>query len=193
MANAIFLFIFIIGLIYGLINGRVDLILDIILKSPKGAFLIFLDIYTSLIFWGGMLEICKRSGMLNILGKFLSFIIRPLFSSLDKNNIALHYISLNLVCNIFSMGSAATPFGMKAMEELKKINNDSDIASNEMITFLLINVGGFCILPTTIITILSQYNSSNPSYITPYIMIISFICTCFSIFLNKIILKYEKY
>lgn len=193
MANVIFLFIFVIGLIYGLATGRADIILDTLLKSPKNAFLIFIDIYTSLIFWGGILEICKRSGLLNIIGKYISFIIKPMFNKLDKNSLALQYISLNLVCNVFSMGSAATPFGMKAMEELKKLNNNSDIASNEMITFLLINVGGFCIIPTTIITILSQFESSDPSYITPYIMVISFICTCFSIIINRIIIHYEKY
>lgn len=193
MANVIFLFIFVIGLIYGLATGRADIILDTLLKSPKNAFLIFIDIYTSLIFWGGILEICKRSGLLNIIGKYISFIIKPMFNKLDKNSLALQYISLNLVCNVFSMGSAATPFGMKAMEELKKLNNNSDIASNEMITFLLINVGGFCIIPTTVITILSQFESSNPSYITPYIMVISFICTCFSIIINRIIIHYEKY
>jgi spore maturation protein A len=193
VANVIFLFIFVIGLIYGLATGRADIILDTLLKSPKNAFLIFIDIYTSLIFWGGILEICKRSGLLNIIGKYISFIIKPMFNKLDKNSLALQYISLNLVCNVFSMGSAATPFGMKAMEELKKLNNNSDIASNEMITFLLINVGGFCIIPTTIITILSQFESSNPSYITPYIMVISFICTCFSIIINRIIIHYEKY
>jgi spore maturation protein A len=193
VANVIFLFIFVIGLIYGLATGRADIILDTLLKSPKNAFLIFIDIYTSLIFWGGILEICKRSGLLNIIGKYISFIIKPMFNKLDKNSLALQYISLNLVCNVFSMGSAATPFGMKAMEELKKLNNNSDIASNEMITFLLINVGGFCIIPTTIITILSQFESSDPSYITPYIMVISFICTCFSIIINRIIIHYEKY
>jgi spore maturation protein A len=193
VANVIFLFIFVIGLIYGLATGRADIILDTLLKSPKNAFLIFIDIYTSLIFWGGILEICKRSGLLNIIGKYISFIIKPMFNKLDKNSLALQYISLNLVCNVFSMGSAATPFGMKAMEELKKLNNNSDIASNEMITFLLINVGGFCIIPTTVITILSQFESSNPSYITPYIMFVSFICTCFSIMINRIIIHYEKY
>jgi spore maturation protein A len=79
------------------------------------------------------------------------------------------------------------------MDELKKLNNNSDVASNEMITFLLINVGGFCIIPTTIMTILSQYGSENSSIIVPYIMIISLICTMFSILINKIIIKYAKY
>jgi spore maturation protein A len=193
MANAIFIFIFVVGLVYGLATGRGDVILETLLKSPKNAFLIFIDIYTSLIFWGGILEICKRSGLLKIIGNITSFIIKPLFNNLEKDSLALQYISLNLVSNTLSMGSAATPFGMKAMDELKKLNNNSDIASNEMITFLLINVGGFCIIPTTIITILSKFNSSNPSYIIPFIILVSLICTMFSIILNRIIIYYEKH
>lgn len=193
MANVVFLFIFIIGLVYGIITDRGDLVLETLLKSPKNGFLIFIDIYTSLIFWGGILEICKRSGILKKISHFVSIIINPLFKTLDKDSLALQYISLNLVCNTFSMGSAATPFGMKAMDELKKLNNNSNIASNEMITFLLINVGGFCIIPTTIMTILSQYGSNNFSIIVPYIMAISFICTMFSILINKMVIRYEKH
>lgn len=192
MANIIFIFIFLIGLVYGLISGRGDLVLDSLLKSPKNAFLIFIEIYTSLVFWGGILEICKRSGLLKWIGYFVSIILRPLFNTLDKDGLALQYISLNLVCNTLSMGSAATPFGMKAMDELKRLNNNSDVASNEMITFLLINVGGFCIIPTTIMTILSQYGSKNSGVIVPYIMIISLVCTMFSITINKLIIRYAK-
>ena len=192
MANVIFLFIFIIGLVYGLFSGRADILLDTLLTAPKNAFLIFIDIYTSLIFWGGILEMCKRSGMLRIIGNATSCLLRPLFKGLDKDSLALQYISLNLVSNALSMGSAATPFGLKAMDELKKLSNN-DEASNEMITFLLINVGGFCVLPTTIMTILSQYGSKNSSIIIPFIVVISIVCTTFSTVLNNIIIKYEKH
>ena len=192
MTNIIFVFIFIIGIVYGLATGRGEAVLETILKSPKNSFFIFIEIYTSLIFWGGLLEVCNRSGLLSLIGKVFSIIIKPLFKNLNYNDKALQYISLNIVCNMFSLGSAATPFGLKAMDELKLQNKNSDMISNEMITFLLINVGGFTMIPTAIITILMEYKSREISMIVLYIMVISLICTSFSILLNGLLTKYEK-
>lgn len=192
MGNIIFSIIFIIGIIYGVATGRGEIVLNTLLQSPKNALFIFIDIYVSFLFWGGMIEISDRSGLLKILGNILSILIKPLFKNLDKNSKALEYISLNLACNSLSMGTAATPFGLKAMDELNKLNNKSSTASNEMITFLLLNVGGFSVIPISIITILSQNGSKNGNLVIPFIMIVSFISTLFSTVLNKVIIKYAK-
>lgn len=181
MINKIFLFIFLVGIVYGGIKGRADLIVDTILSTPKEAFLLFVDMYSLLIFWSGILQICNDSGLLNILSKYFIYIIRPLFKKIDKNDVALKYISMNLMANMLSMGSAATPFGLKAMKRLDELNNHSSIASDEMITFLLINTAGFCLIPTTLIAIRGQYLSNNPVLIIPFILIISGICTIISI------------
>lgn len=184
MINKIFLTIFLIGLIYGAITGRADLIVNVILSTPKEAFLLFVDMYVLLIFWSGILQICNDSGLLQILSKYIIFIIRPLFKKIDKNDVALQYISMNLMANALSMGSAATPFGLKAMKRLDELNNHSDVASDEMITFLLINTAGFCLIPTTLVAIRTQYLSSNPVLIIPFILIISGLCTMLSISLD---------
>lgn len=189
LINKIFISIFIIGLTYSLITNRADIVVDVLLKAPKDAFLLFIEIYVLLIFWGGILQICIDSGLLVVLSRYITYLIHPLFKNIDKNDVALQYISMNYLANFLSLGSAATPFGLKAMDRLNELNNHSKIASNEMITFLLINASGLCVLPTTLIAIRSQYNSNNPVGIIPYIFIISTILTIISIILDKVVRK----
>lgn len=193
MINIIFIVIFLIGIIYGCISGRIDVIVEVILGTPKNALLLFGDIYPLLIFWGGMLEICKNSGLLRVVTNYVSFIIHPLFKKLDPKSEAMQYISLNLVANMLSMGSAATPFGLRAMQELNELNNHSKVASNEMITFLLINTSGLCLIPTILISLRKQYGSSNPVSIIPYILIVSTITTVVSIVLDRLVQRFGKH
>ena len=119
-----------------------------------------------------------------ILYKIVSKILHPLYKNLDPNSDAMKYISMNMVANMLSMGSAATPFGLKAMDELVKLNNNSDRASNEMITFLVINSSGLCIIPTTLLSIRNQYGSENTTIIIPWIILVSFICTACALLLD---------
>ncbi len=185
MINKIFIFIFLVGLIYAGCTNRADIVVTQLLSAPKEAFFLFLDIYVLLIFWGGILQICKDSGLLKVLSRYIICIIHPLFKNLDKEEEALQYISMNFMANMLSMGSAATPFGLLAMKKLDELNNHSEVASDEMITFLLINTSGLCLIPTMLIAIRSQYHSTNPVAIIPYIAVVSTISTILSIVLDK--------
>ncbi len=184
MINKIFLFIFLLGLVYAGCTNRSNIVIEELLVAPKEAFLLFIDIYVLLIFWGGILEICKDSGLLKVLSTYIIFIIKPLFKNLKKEDEALQYISMNFMANMLSMGSAATPFGLLAMKRLHELNNYSDTASDEMITFLLVNTSGLCLIPTMLIAIRSQYHSANPVAIIPFIFIVSSISTVLSIILD---------
>ena len=192
MINIIFVLIFFVGIIYACITGRVAEVVEIMLATPKNALLLFLDIYAQLIFWGGMLEICKNSGLLQLLTNYISYVLHPLFKKLDRKGEAMQYISLNLVANLMSMGSAATPFGLKAMKTLDDLNGNSKVASDEMITFLLINTSGLCLIPTVLISLRKEYGSQNPVSIIPYVLIISTITTIFSITLDWLVRKFGK-
>lgn len=193
MINIIFIFIFFIGMIYSLISGRVENVVNVLLTTPRDSLFIFVDIYALLIFWGGMLEICRQSGLLRMITGYVSYIIHPLFRKLDRKGDAMQYISMNFVANMLSMGSAATPFGLKAMKELDDLNGHSPVASDEMITFLLINTSGLCIIPTMLISLRTQAGSSNPVSIIPYIIIISSITTIFSIILDIGVRRHAKH
>lgn len=192
MINKIFVFIFLIGLLYAGITNRADVVITELLTAPKKAFFLFVEIYVLLIFWGGILEICKDSGLLKLISSWIIFIIHPLFKKIDKDDVALQYISMNLLANFLSMGSAATPFGLEAMKRLDEINNHSDVASNEMITFLLVNTSGLCLIPTTLIAIRNEYQSTNPVIIVPYILVISIIIMTLAIIMDKVVRKHAK-
>lgn len=184
MINKIFLFIFLVGLLYAGCTNRSGAVVQELLVAPKEAFLLFIDIYVLLIFWGGILEICKDSGLLKVLSSYIIFFIKPFFKKLNKDDEALQYISMNFMANMLSMGSAATPFGLLAMKRLHELNNYSDTASDEMITFLLINTSGLCLIPTMLIAIRTEYGSANPVAIIPYIFIVSTIATVLSVILD---------
>ena len=193
MINIIFVLIFVIGLIYSIFSGRTSDVINVMLTSPKDAFFIFIDIYALLVFWGGVLEVCKESGLLKKITYFVTKAIHPLFKKIDINDEAMQFISMNFVANMLSMGSAATPFGLKAMKRLDEINNHMDVASYEMVTFLLINTSGLCLIPTTLISLRSQAGSGNPVIIIPYIIIISILTTIFAIVLDMVVRKNAKY
>ncbi len=192
MINAIFVVIFLIGILYACLTGRVGIVVEVMLETPKSALLLFADIYALLIFWGGMLEICKNSGLLQLITNYVSMMLHPLFKKLDRKSEAMQYISLNLVANLMSMGSAATPFGLKAMKELDDLNGHSKVASDEMITFLLINTSGLCLIPTVLISLRKEYGSTNPVSIIPYVLIISTITTIFSVVMDRLVRKIGK-
>lgn len=192
MVNIIFLVIFILGLIYGLISGRQEAVVKAMLEGPKRAFYIFLEIYALLVFWGGILEICKDSGLLKKISKGISIIIHPLFKKLKKDDEALSYISLNFVANMVSMGSVATPFGLLAMKRLQELNDNKDVASDEMITFVLINTSGLCIIPTTLIALRMEAGSTNPAIVIPYVLFVSAICTISAILIDIEARKHVK-
>lgn len=192
MANIIFVLLFVVGIVYSMISKREDIALNVILSAPKDAFLLFIDIYVLLIFWGGILEIMKRSGLMKIMSKAIIFFIHPLFKKINKHDEALEYIAMNYLANMLSMGACATPFGLKAMDRLKELNDNLDVASNEMITFLLVNTSGLCLIPTTLLAIRNQYGSINSARIVPFVLLVSTISTILAIILGKVCERFGR-
>ena len=146
--------IFIVGgILYGIFSGNIKVINDILINSGKTSISIIMEMIPVLVIWMGLMEIAEKSGLLTKISHKLSKVLRCLFPSIPEDNKALGYIASNVAVNMAGLGSAATPFGLKAMEELQKINKKKDTASDAMITFLVLNTGGVTIIPTTIIII----------------------------------------
>ena len=192
MINYIFGFIFIIGLVYAIITNRIDVTINALLQTPKEALLLFFDIYVALVFWGGIIEICKQSVLLKILTNYISVLLHPLFKKMDKNSEALQYMGVNIVSNLLSISSLGSSFGFKAMKELDRINNYDPVASDEMITFLLINSSGICIIPTIVMSVRNQFQSSNSAIIMPYVIFISFTVLVTQLLIDWMIRKNGK-
>ena len=136
--------------------------------------------------WLGTMKIADASGLLDIISNKLSKVVKILFPEIPEGDKAIGYISSNVVMNMLGLGNAATPFGLKAMSELKRLNNDSDVASRSMITFLVINTASVTIVPTTVISLRLANGSINPTEIVPVTIITTFLSTFLAILLDRL-------
>ena len=152
MVNKIWIWLIIVGIVFSIISGNVGKINVEILSSGKNALDMSLKILPIMSLWLGIMSVAQKSGLLNKLTNLLKPLLRLIFPLIPSNHESLNYISSNVIANIFGLGSAATPFGIKAMESLQKINKDKTKASNSMITFIILNTSGLTIVPTTIIS-----------------------------------------
>ena len=185
MINKLWTFLVIVGSICMILSGNSELLNKQILESGGVAFRLLVQLFPLISLWLGIMKIAKDSGLLKKVSKFLEPILVFIFPDIPIDHIVFEYISSNIIANVFGLGNAATPFGLKAMEELKKISN-SDVASNSMITFLVINTCGLTIIPTTIISLRLMYKSNNPSLIILPCFIVSFISLCFGLVLDRL-------
>lgn len=165
MVGYIWAFLIGIGIVYSLISGNINVINDSILTNANEALDLILNLLPIIVLWTGILKIAELSGLLDKFAKLLSPLLCRLFSDIPKDNKALGYISSNIAANMLGLGSAATPAGLKAMNELQKINPKKDTASTSMITFLILNTAGVTLIPTTILALRVAYHSVSPGEI----------------------------
>ena len=179
MVSYIWFFLIVVGIVYSFLTGNISVINESILTNGADALELMLSIFPVIVLWSGIMKIAEEAGMLRKFAKILEPILSKLFPSVSKDNPALGFIASNIAANMMGLGSAATPFGLKAMTELQKINDKKDTASTPMITFLVLNTAGVTIIPTTIIAIRLAYNSLNPTEIIAPALI-STSCSCLS-------------
>lgn len=171
MVNIIWALFIIIGIIYSLISGNFNVINNEILVSGKSALDLLLGMLPLLVIWMGLMKVAEEAGIISSISKMMSPILKKIFPSVPNNDPSLGFIASNIAANMAGLGSAATPFGLKAMESLQKLNKDKKIASEAMITFLVLNTSGVTIVPTTIISLRLLYGSVNPSVVLPFCII----------------------
>lgn len=164
MMNNIWCFMILIGLIVGSFNGKITLLSDTILSSSKEAVELCILMFGVVGLWSGIMNIALSLGITDRLQKMLTPLLSFIFPNL-KNKKAKEYISTNFVANILGLGWAATPSGLKAMEELQKNNPHKDISTKEMCSFLILNISSLQLIPINIIAYRSQYGSINPAKI----------------------------
>lgn len=175
MVNYIWMAFILIGIIYAMINGTVDQVSEAIFLSANEAVTLSIGFISVFVFWLGMMKIANVAGLLAFITKWIRPLILRLFPELPKDHIVITYIISNIAANLFGLGNAATPIGVKAMKEMKKLHKGYD-ASRSMITFLALNTSGLTIFPTTVVAIRIKYGSVEPLEI----VITAFIATCVS-------------
>lgn len=185
MINYIWGIFIVLGVIISIIKGDSNLTNNLITSGTKGIDMI-LNLIPLMCLWLGIMKIADSSGLLNIISNKLSKIIRVIFPEIPKGDPAIAYISSNIVMNMLGLGNAATPFGIKAMTRLKELNNNSDIASRSMITFLVINTSSVTIIPTTVISLRIASGSSNPTEIISAAIITTFLSTMMGLLIDRL-------
>ena len=177
MLNYLWGFMLRIGVVYAAITGNLPAITDAALDSAKEAVTLCITMTGVMAFWVGLMRIAENAGLISAATRKLKPFLRFLFPNLPPEHAANEYIATNMIANVFGLGWAATPAGLKAMEELSKLEEDRregrisgpvrrrGIASNEMCTFLIINISSLQLIPVNIIAYRAQYGSVNPTAI----------------------------
>ncbi len=190
MVNIIWTIFIFCGIIYAIVTNNVDVVNNTIMESSKTSLDMIIQIFPVLALWMGLMNIAEKSKLLDNFSNLISPVLTKLFPEIPAGHESLSYIASNIIANVFGLGSAATPFGLKAMESLQKLNKKKDTASRSMITFLIINTSGVTLVPTTIISMRMMYKSTNPTVILLACIIGTTCSTIGGIFVDKIFTKW---
>lgn len=175
--NYLWAFMILIGVVFAAFHGTLPELTTAALDSAKEAVTLCIAMMGVMSFWVGLMKIAEKSGIIEGLSRRMRPILRFLFPGIPEGHIANKYIATNMIANIFGLGWAATPAGLKAMEALQELNLEKckkqgisvkrapDIATDEMCTFLIINISSLQLIPVNIIAYRSQYGSVNPAAI----------------------------
>lgn len=171
MLNYIWGFMILTGILYGAVTGNIGAVGNGIIDSAREAVSLCITMLGVVSLWTGIMEIAGDSGLIDSLTKKIMPLIRGLFPGIPKGHKAWEYISLNFIANVLGLGWAATPAGLKAMQELSDIQGirgsgrKTAAASNAMCTFLVLNISSLQLIPVNIIAYRSQYGSVRPAAI----------------------------
>lgn len=156
------------SILFGVFNGRIHLISETIVTVGSETLEIVLPLIAVTCFFNGLVEIAFESGCIRWLEKRMNPFLRYLLPDIKHDEETLGYVASNIVINMFGLGSAATPVGLKAIKGMQKHNIHSTTASRSMITFLVLNTGGVTLFPTSIIALRVAYNSKDATSFIPF-------------------------
>lgn len=188
--NYIFFALIVISLVLGAINGKLPDVVNSILSGADTAVKISISLIGVMAFWLGMMKIAEKSGLVELIAKLVKPVTKRLFSEIPQEDAAIGSIAMNFSANALGLSNAATPMGLRAMQELQSNNKDKNSASNAMCMLLAMNTAGFQLIPATVIAVLVGVGYKNPTeIIAPTLLVTSFTFVC-AIVLAKIFEKF---
>ncbi len=190
--NIIFYFLIVVSIIAGALNGRLDEVVKAILTGAQTSVKIAFSLIGIMAFWLGMMKIAQSSGLIEFIAKVIKPITKRLFNEIPENSPAIGDIAMSFSANAFGLTNAATPIGIRAMEELQEHNIDKKSASNAMCLFLAMNTAGFQLIPATVIAILVGIDYPNPTRIIAPTLCVTSLAFCFAICTAKIFQLFWK-
>lgn len=165
MINYIWFLILIFGISIGLFTGKGELMSQSIIKAANDPVELVIGMVGLLCLWCGVMKIAEKSGLTGKLAGLMEPILKRIYKAAGKDKSALGAIVMNLTANMMGLSNAATPFGIKAMEEMQRLNPDKDTASDDMALFLVMNAACIQLLPATVISLRAAAGSTNPGLI----------------------------
>ncbi len=192
MLNKIWPIFIIISILYAIFSGNIDKVNNGIFESTKNAVELSLTFLGTMCLWNGIMNIAYKSKMINVIVKLLSPVIKLLFPEINKNEKIKKEISMNIIANIFGLGNAATPLGIKAMNSMQEINNKKDTVSNSMMMFIVLNTASLQLIPTTVIAIRTSLGSNNPTSVVVPIWIATLCSIIAATTVIKLLIKSKK-
>ncbi len=163
MMNYVWGLLMVVSVICGMVTGRTSQVSEAVLNGGTKGVELCITLLSMMILWGGLTAIMQQSGLSSLLGKLLSPIIKRLFPDLKNEPKARNAIAMNVAANMLGLGNAATPLGMKAMKELSRVNQGSKVASNSMVTFVVLNSVSVQLIPTGLMILRKQFGAANPA------------------------------
>jgi spore maturation protein A len=191
MVNYIWAIMAIGGIIYAMFTGTMDQVNKAIFKSADDAVVLAISLISVMVFWLGITKIAEAAGLLQALVRLAKPFISRLFPDIPKDHPAMGYILSNLTANFFGLGNAATPMGIKAMEEMKKLSN-SPKASRSMITFLAVNTSSLTLIPTTVLAVRMKYESNSPTEIVSATLLASILSFIGAIIIDRLFYEIRR-
>ena len=190
--NYIFYFLIAISIIFAVINGRLENLGNAILQGADLSVKIAFSLIGIMAFWLGIVRIAEKCGIVKFIAKLITPITKWLFNEIPQDNEAIGNIALSFSANALGLTNAATPIGLKVMEELQEENKDKKTASNAMCMFLAMNTAGFQIIPATVIAVLAGIGYKNPTEIIVPTLIVTSIAFLSAIIIAKLLQKVWK-
>ncbi len=192
MINILWFFMLAAGFMVAALTGRIDSVTEIVFTSAEKGVSISIGLVSIMAFWLGIMRIIEKSGLINYIKLLLKPVALFLFPNIPREHPAMNAILMNMSANLLGMGSAATPFGLKAMQNLQELNGDSACASDEMCTFLALNTSSLTLVPTTVIGLRVATGSLNPTEIVGTTIVATLCSTTAAILFDRMLRKFYR-
>ncbi len=174
--STIWMLVIAVSVLFAAANGNIEAFTKALFEAGKAAVEVCLYLVGIVSLWLGITKILEESGLMYKLSRFFTPIISALFKNIPAGHASITSITLNLLANFLGIGNAATPLGIKAMEDLQTLNPDKKTITFEMMLFIVINTSSIQLIPFTVIGLLAAYGSQNPNWI----FLPTFLATIFS-------------
>lgn len=193
MLNAIWLLMMVVAVIVGGMEGHLGAVVESVTLSAKLGFEMVLGLVGLLAFWLGIMNIAEESGLIQYFARAVSPLMRWLFPEVPIEHPAMGAMVMNMSANMLGIGNAATPLGLKAMEELQTLNMSTTQASNAMCTFLAINTSSIQLIPATAIAVLASNGATHPTQVIASSLCATLVSTVVAIVAVKSLAKLPLY